>query len=69
MGKNMEKNRLTIALQAAGIDCFKVSKLPEKFRMTQNDIDDLQRDVEPFLRSSPNNNTLGDVGSYRRPRQ
>lgn len=63
----MEKNRLSLALQAAEIDCFKVSELPKRFRMTQNNIDDLQRDVEPFLRSSPNN-TLGAVGSYRRPR-
>ena len=68
MGKNMERNRLSLALQAAGTDCFKVGELPERFRMTQNDIDDLQRDAEPFLRSSPNDNTLGAVGSYRRPR-
>lgn len=64
----MERNRLTLALQAAGTDCFKVGELPKRFCMTQNDIDDLQRDVEPFLRSSTNDNTLGDVGSYRHPR-
>jgi hypothetical protein len=68
MGKDMERNRLTLALQADETDCFKVGKLPERFRMTQNDIDDLQRDAEPFLRSSKNDDTLGDVGSYRRPR-
>lgn len=64
----MEKDRLSLALQAAGIDGFKVGELPERFRMTQNDVDDLQRDVEPFLRSSPNGSALGAVGSYRRLR-
>ena len=64
----MAKDRLILALQADEIDSFKVSELPERFRLSQNDVDDLQRDVEPFLRSSPNGSALGAVGSYRRLR-
>jgi hypothetical protein len=65
----MKRSRIALAAQSRGKGVFSVSELPERYRMTQNDLDDLQRDVEPLLRSGiAGGSALGAYGSFRRRR-
>lgn len=64
----MSMNRIDIAARNSN-GTFTVEEMPERFRMTQRDLDDLQRDMEPILRSAPTGSgSLGAYGSYRRHR-
>lgn len=63
----MGSSRLEIAIREGASGLLSVEDLPERFRMTQSDLDDMQRDAEPILRSVPGND-LGPRGSYRRKR-
>jgi hypothetical protein len=65
----MNDSRIDIMARERGRGVFAVEELPERYRMTQVDLDDLQRDVEPELRSSlVGSGALGAYGSYRRQR-
>lgn len=61
----MKNRRFAIAAKACNGGMVTLREMPERFRPRQNDLDDLQRDIEPVLRSVAGSGASGTCGSYR----